>query len=66
MTAPPPARPKRPKVKFTASPEWTGISAHIAAQEYKRELHFTRPGAVRMRTFHCRLSEQGVEYLDQR
>jgi hypothetical protein len=37
----------------------------IAQHAYKRPINTNKTGAVRMRTFHCRLSEQGVEYLDQ-
>lgn len=37
----------------------------LAQHTYKRATHYNKTGAVRMRTFHCRLSEQGVEYLDQ-
>jgi hypothetical protein len=40
-------------------------SASLAQHNYKRPTHNNKTGAVRMRTFHCRLSEQGVEYLDQ-
>jgi hypothetical protein len=44
-----------------------GITAAnaLAQHTYKRPTHYNSSGAVRMRTFHCRLSEQGVEYLDQ-
>jgi hypothetical protein len=44
-----------------------GISSvnSLAAHTYKRPTNLDNCGAVRMRTFHCRLSEQGVEYLDQ-
>jgi hypothetical protein len=44
-----------------------GISSagSLVAHSYKRPTHSNKTGAVRMRTFHCRLSEQGVEYLDQ-
>jgi hypothetical protein len=44
-----------------------GISSvnALAAHAYKRPTNLNKNGAVRMRTFHCRLSEQGVEYLDQ-
>jgi len=44
-----------------------GISAgpSLATHSYKRATHYNKTGAIRMRTFHCRLSEQGVEYLDQ-
>lgn len=37
----------------------------LVAHNYKRTTHLNKTGAVRMRTFHCRLSEQGVEYMDQ-
>jgi len=37
----------------------------LAVHSYKRATHSNKTGAVRIRTFHCRLSEQGVEYLDQ-
>ena len=37
----------------------------IAAHKYTRTTHQNKTGAVRLRTFHCRLSEQGVDYLDQ-
>ena len=40
-------------------------TAALAQHSYKRPTHYNKTGAVRMRTFHCRLSEQGVEYLDQ-
>jgi hypothetical protein len=40
-------------------------AAALAQHSYKRPTHSNKTGAVRMRTFHCRLSEQGVEYLDQ-
>lgn len=39
--------------------------APLTQQDFKRPLHTNNTGANRMRTFHCRLSEQGVEYLDQ-
>jgi hypothetical protein len=44
-----------------------GITAAsgLPHHEYKRATHSNKTGAVRVRTFHCRLSEQGVEYLDQ-
>jgi hypothetical protein len=34
-------------------------------KEFKRPTHVTNTGAVRVRTFHCRLSENGVEHIDQ-
>jgi hypothetical protein len=37
----------------------------LTPHSYKRSTHSNKTGAVRMRTFHCRLSEQGVDYLDQ-
>jgi hypothetical protein len=33
-------------------------------QNWKRTSHITNTGAMRMRSFHGRLSEQGLEYLD--
>jgi pterin-4a-carbinolamine dehydratase len=53
--------PEPPKSKIH------GISsvAALAQHSYTRPTHSNKTGAVRMRTFHCRLSEQGVEYLDQ-
>jgi hypothetical protein len=44
-----------------------GISSasSLVAHTYKRPTHSNKTGSVRMKTFHCRLSEQGVEYLDQ-
>ena len=42
-----------------------GISAHLSQHTYKRATNVNKSGAIRTRTFHCRLSEQGVEYLDQ-
>jgi hypothetical protein len=44
-----------------------GMSATspIVAHDYKRPSFVNKNGAVRVRTFHCRLSETGVEYLDQ-
>ena len=55
----PNAEPQR--AKFTGSPPPT----RWLSTAYKRPMHYNKTGAVRMRTFHCRLSEQGVEYLDQ-
>ena len=37
----------------------------LPTHSYSRATHSNKTGAVRMRTFHCRLSEQGVDYLDQ-
>lgn len=54
-----------PKSKIHGITGTTGLSGHLAQQTFKRGLHSNQTGAVRMRTFHCRLSEQGVEYLDQ-
>jgi hypothetical protein len=43
----------------------TGLSASLGHQEYKRPSHVNKTGACRVRTFHCRLTEQSVEYMDQ-
>jgi hypothetical protein len=55
-----PVAPEAPKSKIH------GITAanSVAQHSYKRATHVNRTGAIRMRTFHCRLSEQGVEYMD--
>lgn len=50
-----------PKSKIHGISSVSGLVAHA----YKRPTNLNKSGAVRMRTFHCRLSEQGVEYLDQ-
>ena len=44
-----------------------GISSasSLVAHNYKRPTNLNKTGSVRTKTFHCRLSEQGVEYLDQ-
>jgi hypothetical protein len=57
--APHSAEPPRSKIHGITS------VAALAQHSYKRPTHYNKTGAVRMRTFHCRLSEQGVEYLDQ-
>ena len=56
-----PASAEPPKSKIHGI---SSVSA-LAQHSYKRPTHYNKTGAVRMRTFHCRLSEQGVEYLDQ-
>lgn len=57
-TAPPhPHEPPKSKIHGMSS---TSILTH----DYKRETHSNKTGAARVRTFHCRLSEQGVEYMD--
>jgi hypothetical protein len=57
--ATPTAEPHKSKIHGITS------AASLAQHAYKRPTHYNKTGAVRMRTFHCRLSEQGVEYLDQ-
>jgi hypothetical protein len=54
-----------PKSRIHGISSVSGISGHATAHTYKRLTNVNKSGAVRMRTFHCRLSEQGVEYLDQ-
>lgn len=56
-----PPTAEAPKSKIHGISSVTGLAAHT----YKRPTNMNKNGAVRMRTFHCRLSEQGVEYLDQ-
>lgn len=56
-----PTASEPPKSKIHGITAAVGLPQH----EYKRATHSNKTGAVRMRTFHCRLSEQGVEYLDQ-
>jgi len=58
--ATPPHHPEPPKSKIHGM-----SSLGIVTHDWKRETHYNKTGAVRVRTFHCRLSEQGVEYLDQ-
>jgi hypothetical protein len=57
-TVPHPPEPPKSKIHGMSS-------LAIATRDWKRETHYNKTGAVRVRTFHCRLSEQGVEYLDQ-
>jgi hypothetical protein len=59
--APSPALPGAPPKSKIHGMSSTAIATH----DWKRETHSNKTGAVRVRTFHCRLSEQGVEYLDQ-
>jgi hypothetical protein len=40
-----------------------GEVAHTS-HSWKRPTHKNQTGAVRVRSFHCRLSEQGLEYMD--
>ena len=44
---------------------WNLIGHRAGRAHQQRPTNMNKNGAVRMRTFHCRLSEQGVEYLDQ-
>jgi hypothetical protein len=55
------ASAEAPKSKIHGITAAVGIAQHT----YKRPTNLNKCGAVRMRTFHCRLSEQGVDYLDQ-
>jgi len=38
--------------------------AHIGAHDWKRTPHDNNSGACRVRSFHGRMSDQGLEYLD--
>jgi hypothetical protein len=40
-----------------------GESAHTV-HDWKRPAHRNETGAVRVRSFHCRLSDQGLEFMD--
>jgi uncharacterized protein YcnI len=41
-----------------------GADAHVRKQDWKRALQKTGNGATRVRSFHGKYSEQGLEYLD--
>jgi hypothetical protein len=56
-----PASTEPPKSKIHGISSVNALAQHT----YNRPTHSNKTGAVRMRTFHCRLSEQGIEYLDQ-
>ena len=56
-----PVAPEAPKSKIHGITSANSLAQH----SYKRPTNLNKCGAVRMRTFHCRLSEQGVEYMDQ-
>ncbi|MGA2440014.1 MAG: hypothetical protein ABSH08_03580 [Tepidisphaeraceae bacterium] len=58
---------EKPGTPEAAKSKIHNISAasSLAQHTYRRPTNTDKTGAVRMRTFHCRLSEQGVEYLDQ-
>jgi len=51
-----PVSAEPPKSKIHQMSAAGGVVPH----DYKRPTHYNKTGAVRMRTFHCRLSEQGV------
>jgi hypothetical protein len=42
----------------------SSASGPTSAQSWSRGTHKNQTGAVRVRSFHCRLSEQGLEYMD--
>jgi hypothetical protein len=56
LSAPPPGTPS--KIKFGAE---VGIKKHA----WKRQPTKTGTGACRVRTFHGKLSDQGLEYIDE-
>jgi hypothetical protein len=56
LSAPPPGTPS--KIKFGAD---IGIKKH----DWKRKTTSTGTGACRVRTFHGKLSDQGLEYIDE-
>lgn len=77
--APPPIQP-RPIVKddpialdgeeVVATPGVSKIKAFgaetaVKTHQWKRKPHVGGQGPVRVRTFHCKLSDQGCEYIDE-
>jgi len=42
----------------------TAMNASVRRDQWKRQAAKTGSGAVRVRTFHGRLSQQGLEYMD--
>lgn len=53
-----PTTPTKSKITFGAD---LGMKKH----EWKRQPKMTGNGAVRVKTFHAKLSDQGLEYLDE-
>jgi hypothetical protein len=51
------AAPAASKIKF-------GADGHLKKHDWKRQTTMTGQGACRVRTFHGKLSDQGLEYLD--
>jgi hypothetical protein len=41
-----------------------GVGEHLQQKNYTRAVYANRTGAVRVKTFHGKLSDQGMEYLD--
>ena len=53
-----------PPSKIHAFSAETGISAKSKEHDYKRPLNITGRGATRVRTFHTKLSDTAMSYLD--
>ena len=62
-SATPPPAPPQPHSKIH-SMSAGGISAMAANHTWTRGTHKNQTGAVRVRSFHCRLSDQGLEHID--
>jgi len=43
-----------------------GHAAQVATDKYKRKLNANGSGATRVRTFHARLSDEGLAFMDER
>src|SRR5688572_6135226 len=50
----------KPQIKFNAGSLGGGHGA-----QWKRKTNLTGTGATHVKTFHCRLAEESVEYLDR-
>jgi hypothetical protein len=57
------AAPQPSKIRSFSS---SGPMAGAAAHTWKRQPHTTGEGAVRVRSFHGRLSDEGMEFLDNK
>jgi len=55
------AEETKPQIKFSTGS--LGGGSHEA--KWKRKTNVTGSGATHVRTFHCRLAEESVEYLDR-
>ena len=51
-----------PRVKI----QQLGISSHVARTDFSRKTCVTGTGACRVRSFHGRLSDEGMAYMDEK